>query len=503
MLLIFPPLAKACEPPAGIALLAASLKACGVPCRTLDANLEGQLWLLEQQPAAADTWSRRAFKGRARNLAALRDITTYRTPDRYRRAISDLNRVMAISAVESGSAIGLADYQHSTLSPLRSRDLLAAAGQPEQNPFSPYFSQRLPELLDGVFTVGFSLNYLSQALCTFAMIGHVKERYPEIRIVLGGGLVTSWMQHPGWSKPFEGLVDALISGPGEEPLLALLGRAAAPKLHVPPDYTTLPLMDYFSPGLILPYSAGSGCYWNSCSFCPERAEGKVYRPVPASVALSDLQFLSEQTGPVLIHLLDNAISPALLHAIADNPPGPPWYGFARIDSGLADPEFCHALKRSGCVMLKLGMESGDQGVLDRMCKGIDLDMASRVLNNLREAGIAVYCYLLFGTPGETVVEARRTLEFVVRHRHAINFLNLALFNMPLYGDEAAEYGNRPFYEGDLSLYTAFRHPGGWDRREVRRFLESEFKRHPAVAAIVRNDPPQFSSNHAALLCRTQ
>ena len=108
--------------------------------------------------------------------------------------------------------------------------------------------------------------------------------------------------------------------------------------------------------------------------------------------------------------------------------------------------------------------------------------------------------LLFGTPGETIVEARRTLEFVATHHLAINFLNLAVFNMPLYGDEASEYGNEPFYEGDLALYTAFRHPGGWDRKQVRRFLESEFKRHPAIAAIVRNDPPQFSSNHAALLC---
>lgn len=503
MLIIFPPLAKACEPPAGIALLAASLKAHGVPCRTLDANLEGQLWLLEQPLTAADTWSRRAFKGRTRNLAALRDTTTYRTPDRYRRSVSDLGRVMATSAVEGGAAIGLADYQHATLSPLRSPDLLAAAQQPEQNPFFPYFSQRLPEFLDGVGTVGFSLNYLSQALCTFAMIGYVRERYPAMRIVLGGGLVTSWMQSPVWRNPFEELVVILIPGPGEGPLLALLGSAAVPKRHITPDYSTLPLTEYFSPGLILPYSAASGCYWNNCSFCPERAEGNVYRPLPTSVVLSDLRSLTEQYGPILIHLLDNAISPALLHAIADNPPGTPWYGFARIDAGLADPEFCHALKRSGCVMLKLGLESGDQGVLDRMCKGIELGMASRVLNNLHEAGIAVYCYLLFGTPGETVVEARRTLEFVVRHQHAINFLNLALFNMPLHGDEAREYGNQPFYEGDLSLYTAFRHPGGWDRREVRRFLESEFKRHPAVAAIVRDDPPQFGSNHAALLCRMQ
>ncbi|MEI7817747.1 MAG: radical SAM protein, partial [Desulfuromonadales bacterium] len=301
-------------------------------------------------------------------------------------------------------------------------------------------------------------------------------------------------------NPFGDLVDSLISGPGEEPLLELLCNGTKQKLYVTPDYSTLPLKDYFSPGLILPYSAASGCYWNHCSFCPERAEGNTYHPVPTTHVLSDLKRLTEQTSPILIHLLDNAISPALLRALAEKPPGVPWYGFARIDENLASLEFCKSLKRSGCVMLKLGLESGDQGVLDRMCKGTNLGLVSLVLNNLKKAGIAVYCYLLFGTPGETAVEARRTLEFVVRHHHTINFLNMAVFNMPIYGDEAAEYGNQPFYEGDLSLYTAFRHPGDWDRRQVRRFLDSEFKRHPAIAAIIRNDPPYFSSNHAALLC---
>ncbi len=157
MLLVFPPLAKACEPPAGITRLAAYLKGHGVPCRLLDANLEGQIWLMEQPLDVSDTWSRRAFKGRDAHSAALRSIATYRSPDRYRRAVSDLNRLLAVSAADSGVTIGLADYQHKTLSPVRSADLLAAARHPEQNPFFPYFSQRLPELLADVGTVGFSL----------------------------------------------------------------------------------------------------------------------------------------------------------------------------------------------------------------------------------------------------------------------------------------------------------------------------------------------------------
>ncbi len=500
MLLIFPPVAKACEPPAGIARLAAALKSHGIACRLLDANLEGQLWLLEQPLKAHDTWSRRAAKNYTSNLSALRTPKTYQTPDRYRRAVSDLNRLLAVSAAEHGSVVGLADYQHKSLSPVRSNDLLTAAQHAETDPFFPYFSRRLPELLEGISTVGFSLNYLSQALCTFAMIGYLRKQYPKLKIVLGGGLVTSWMSNSAWNNPFEGLVDLVIAGAGEVALLSHFSINPGLDRHVTPDYSALPLQDYLSPGLTLPYSAAAGCYWNSCSFCPERAEGNDYFPIPISQVLSDLQQMTALYRPALIHLLDNAVSPALLRELARNSPGAPWYGFARVDEQLADPGFCQSLKKSGCVMLKLGLESGDQGVLDGMGKGISLEVVSRVLTSLKQAGIAVYCYLLFGTPGETELEAERTLDFVVRHRDAISFLNLAVFNMPLCGDEADKYGTKLFYEGDLSLYTAFRHPGGWDRAHVRRFLESRFKRHPDVAAIVRNDPPQFSSNHAPFFC---
>jgi radical SAM superfamily enzyme YgiQ (UPF0313 family) len=148
-------------------------------------------------------------------------------------------------------------------------------------------------------------------------------------------------------------------------------------------------------------------------------------------------------------------------------------------------------------MLKLGLESGDQGVIDRLRKGIDLATASLVLKNLHAAGIAAYVYLLFGTPAETIREARKTLEFVAAHSDAITFLNLAIFNMPVCGREAREYETEHFYEGDLSLYAAFKHPHGWDRRALRRFLDIEFKKHPAVSAILKNDPPIFTSNHAA------
>jgi len=509
----------------------------------LDANLEGLLSLLKTPPVSSDTWTSRALRHLSRHLDSLhgwdaypgsrkfpgssredecahrlagmsphRDVDQELRPlpvglhqddGRYRRAIKDLSRLLEMTGRSSRVRLGLANYQHEELSPTRSTDLVRAAENPEDNPFYPYFRKRLTELLkkEQPSIIGFSLNYLSQALCTFAMIGFLKQEWTGVKLVLGGGLVTSWMRNPYWQNPFKGLVDHLVAGPGEAPLLSLIHRKGGTenrtgKDHYRPNYDSLPMRDYFAPGLILPYSSSSGCYWNRCSFCPERAEGNPYIPIPVEEVVSDLLRLVDRQKPVLIHLLDNAISPSLMKAISEHPPGVPWYGFARMTRHLTDLDFCLALKRSGCVMLKLGLESGDQAVLDDLQKGINLEEASSALKNLKKAGIATYIYLLFGTPPESLIEARRTLEFVVKHHDCIGFLNLAIFNMPIYGPEAQQIETKAFSEGDLSLYTSFDHPKGWSRPLIRQFLDKEFKRHPAMASILRRDPPVFTSNHA-------
>ena len=497
MILIYPPVAKPCEPPAGIARLCGALNHHGIKYRVLDANLEGLLSLLKTPPVSLDTWTCRASRHLSRHLASLNGWDAYQDDGRYRRAIKDLSRLLEMTARSNRVRLGLANYQHEELSPARSTDLIRAAENPKDNPFYPYFRKRLTELLkeEQPSMIGFSLNYLNQALCTFAMIGFLKREWTGVKLVLGGGLVTSWMKRPHWQNPFRGLVDHLVAGPGEGPLHSLMDVMPGND-HYRPDYNSLPMRDYFAPGPVLPYSSSSGCYWNRCSFCPERAEGNPYIAIPAEEVILNLHHLVDKQKPVLIHLLDNAISPSLMKAISEHPPGVPWYGFTRITRHLIDPDFCLALKRSGCVMLKLGLESGDQAVLDDLQKGIRLEEASSALKTLKKVGIATYVYLLFGTPPEGLNEARRTLEFVAKHHDCIGFLNLAIFNMPIYGPEAQQMETKSFYEGDLSLYTSFEHPKGWNRPSIRQFLDKEFKRHPAVASILRRDPPVFTSNHA-------
>jgi hypothetical protein len=504
IILIHPPASKPTEPPAGIASLAGSLTANGIEHEIIDANLEGFLYLISSfisENSGSDRWTARAVKHREKNLSALRDGRIYQNRSRYQRAVADVSRLLAAAGEMGNAALTPADYRHRILTPVKSADLFCAAEMPHANPFYSYFSTRLRSALAAQPQfIGFSLNYLSQALCAFAMIGFIKKENPRQKIILGGSLTTSWVKIAG-KDIFSGLVDEMVAGAGERKLLDLLDRKEG-SVCAPPRYRDFPIKDYLAPVPILPYSTARGCYWHRCSFCPEKAEDNPYVPQTAETALAHLQGLCEEMQPGLIHLLDNAVSPALLSALAQNNPGAPWYGFTRVTGALADEDFCRALKRNGCGMLKLGIESGDQKVLDCLNKGIDLPTVSRALKALKRAGIATYIYLLFGTPAETEKSALATLDFVVRHHDCIDFLNLAIFNLPVLSVEAKTLATTDFYEGDLSLYKDFAHPLGWRRADVRKFLEKTFKKHPAVSAILRRTPEYFTSNHAPFFVST-
>ena len=497
IVLIHPPVTRPCEPPAGLAKIVGALHDHGSSCIVLDANIEGLLFLIGGMSTAEDTWTRRALNHREKNLASLKNGNAFKTLGSYNSAVKEINRILEKVSALSGTHVTLNNYSQNRLSPVKSADLLLSAQQPETNVFYPYFHRRLISLLEGHAPriMGFSLNYLSQALTCFAMIGYLRSISPKTKIILGGGLVTSWIKRPGWLNPFAGLVDELVAGPGEERILSCLGKTYSGRDALP-DYTPLWNNPYLSPGKVVPFSTSSGCYWGKCSFCPEKAEGNKYTCLSSQRAVSNMESLAVKHSPSLIHLCDNAISPKLLTSLAARESIAPWYGFARITDHLSDQDFCTALKKSGCVMIKLGLESGDQRVLDKLGKGISLGIAKKALKALKNAGIATYVYLLFGTPEEDLASAQKTLAFMAEFHDCVTFLNLSIFNLPRESIEAGSLETYDFSQGDLSLYEGFIHPKDWDRKHVRQFLDKEFKRHPAVARIVRNDPPVFTSNHA-------
>ncbi|MBN1896078.1 radical SAM protein [bacterium] len=533
MLLIFPPCAKSCEPPAGIAVLHQALSEQGVSSSLIDANLESLSFLLGRPLKSGSRRTRAALRNRDADVRALKDGSAFHSMDHYSRIVWELNHAVQYSG-GGLSRPGLADYRDAALSPVRSGDLLRQAEEPGRCAHDLYYQEEILPRIEaaGPEWIGISIAFLSQALPAFALIGRIRSRFPAVKIAVGGGLVTSWMRLPGWKEPFAGLVDFCVEGPGEAALLSVFGKdndsAAAPL----PDYAPFSGLEYWSPGRVLPVAASTGCWWKKCAFCPENAENLPYRSIPPSKITDYLEsadayvprslpqderpdpnavspadrrshapcggLLQSGTGQNkrLIHFLDNALSPTLIQALIKKPPGSPWYGYIRMTGEWTDPEYCLAVRRSGCVMLKLGLESGDPEVLGKMNKGIRLDDAALILRNLKKAGIAAYVYLLFGTPWEDEERAQKTMDFVLRHSEHIGFINAAIFNLPRFSAAAEGLKIKPFYEGDLSFYADFEHPREWKRALVRRFLSRTFSRHPAIRNILKKTPPHFTSNHA-------
>lgn len=517
------------------------MRSRGQPVYLLDLNHEGLEFLLAtaafnpEIPEAqstnvqstkqikADTWTKGAILRKERNLASLRRLDTYRTLPRYTRAVVDLNRVLKTASLPFGAEASLANYTESGRSPLRREDLLSAASRFFDSPYFSLFTRRINEELERqpATIVGLSINYLSQALPAFAVLGWLAQAHPELSRIAGGGLISSWLSQGSLARDdsFGGLLHALVPGRAEDALSAWLGTAGLPEIRFPrqslqvalnlasrtsapapaspPDFDDFSHLGYLSPVCIIPYAFSSGCPWQRCTFCPEKAEGARYVGLGVDTALAQLDQLASHHKPGLFHFTDNEISPLYLQRLAEKSPGIPWYGFARFSKVLLDPGFCRALAASGCRMLQLGLESADQKILDAMAKGTELGDIDRILENLAQAGIGTFLYVLFGTPAEDLSSARKTRDYLASRYALIDFLNIAIFNLPVASADAASLATRDFYHGTLSLYLEFEHPAGWDRSRVRGFITQELEAEPRIRDILMRTPPVFTSNHAA------
>lgn len=491
MLLIYPPITKGCEPPGGLPILGAALKSHNIKYQIIDMNIGAQNYLLDKY------YQDNPKKAHYRDL--IRDKKGYSNPDRYKKVVNELNRGLSDNW-DNSSTVTLSNYTSDRLSPLKSKDLIESFRNYKYNTFYNYYKDILPKLINSMSIkyIGISIQFLNQAICSFALIGYIKDNYPDIKIIIGGGLVTSWVKKPNWNNPFNKIVDKIISGPGEIELLKYLGCNVNPDLikNTVPDYDFIHDNKYFSPGNIIPISASLGCSWSKCTFCPEKAENNPYIPVKTPKVIDNMKVLKKRYKPFLFHFLDNEMSPSLLRALSQDDIGVPWYGFTKFYSSLKDLNFCKSLKSSGCIMLKLGLESGDQRVLDSINKGIDINDVELILYNLKASGIKTFIYILFGTPSENLESARKTKIFLKKHKDCITYLNLAIFNLPIGSSLAKKCDTTDFFEADLSLYTDFNHPLGWNRDKIRSFLKNEFKSDPELKEILLRTPLQFSSNHS-------
>lgn len=130
-----------------------------------------------------------------------------------------------------------------------------------------------------------------------------------------------------------------------------------------------------------------------------------------------------------------------------------WMCNSRVDT--FDEELAGRMRRAGCDGVSFGIESGDQGMLDRMQKGTTVDQARRAVAAARLAGIPVLAHFLLGMPGETLETIRRT----VAHACELD-PDYAQFYC------ATPQPGTPLWEEAIRM--GYLKPGSWSRLELHR-----------------------------------
>ncbi len=91
--------------------------------------------------------------------------------------------------------------------------------------------------------------------------------------------------------------------------------------------------------------------------------------------------------------------------------GVPWSAMCRADS--IKMETWQLMKESGCFGVKLGFESGNQYVVDKIVnKHLDLNYSREVVHELKRIGMTVHGTFTYGLPGETKEQMLDTKQFI-------------------------------------------------------------------------------------------
>ena len=87
-----------------------------------------------------------------------------------------------------------------------------------------------------------------------------------------------------------------------------------------------------------------------------------------------------------------------------------WVCNSRVD--MFDEKLAQAMKKAGCWLISLGVESGADTVLKNINKDITTIQSQKTIKIARESGMKTLCYFVFGLPGENTDTIRQTIDFI-------------------------------------------------------------------------------------------
>jgi len=183
----------------------------------------------------------------------------------------------------------------------------------------------------------------------------------------------------------------------------------------------LKIGNYFIGYLKHPYVSlytGRGCR-SKCTFClwPQTVGGHRYRVRSAENVLAEVRWIKQNMPEVQEVMFDD-------DTFTDSSNLPRVEAIARGMGELGMTWSCNAkanvpyrtlqiMKNNGLRLLLVGYESGDDGILHNIKKGLRTDIARRFTEDCRKLGIVIHGTFILGLPGETRETIEKTIQFAI------------------------------------------------------------------------------------------
>jgi anaerobic magnesium-protoporphyrin IX monomethyl ester cyclase len=160
---------------------------------------------------------------------------------------------------------------------------------------------------------------------------------------------------------------------------------------------------------------GRGCPYN-CIFC---ASSKIWerkvRFRSAENVLEELKHLKKNFNSNLIYFVDDTFTldksraKKICQGIIDKKLNLKWKCDTRVDA--LDYELVSLMKKSGCIRIKIGVETGSERMQKRIKKNLTKAKIRKGIKIIKKVDLPLTIYLMAGFPGETDKDIKETIKF--------------------------------------------------------------------------------------------
>jgi len=186
-----------------------------------------------------------------------------------------------------------------------------------------------------------------------------------------------------------------------------------------PSFDLLPTRKYQVQGVR--YSAmisSRGCPFG-CSFCASsRLFGRCWRGRSPENVLEEIKILYEKYKIGNIEFMDDTFTlnqkraEKICDLIINEGLDISWGASSRVDT--ISRRLAEKMKKAGCWIIFLGIESASQKILNQIGKKISISQIRRAVKILKDAGIQILGSFILGFPDETLRSAEETIAFAKR-----------------------------------------------------------------------------------------